>query len=149
MRILSLSLIGLLTTLSAQAAVTGQWFGTGTWGFQGSAVDCSMKMQYREDDSKLERVGGYFDCGLVGMHSDPLTWQKTNEGKLQMEGQDVGTISEAGFEATEDYGSDVKVTTKFRHDGRQGTYEERWVNDKGVEIYVIQGTLRLKETVRP
>lgn len=135
--------LGSLVSLSAHAEVSGIWTGFGEWTFQGSGTDCNMSMRYAESEGELKRLGGYFDCGIVALESTPLTWEK-KEGKLYLGGEEAGTISENEFFAREDYGDGVHIDTKFVRDGLKADYEERWINEKNVEIYKITGRLFLK-----
>jgi hypothetical protein len=143
MRTLSALLLSSLLSVTAQADATGIWTGFGEWTFQGAGTDCNMTMQYSENEGELRRVKGFFDCGIVALHSDPLTW--TKKGNDLFLGEDAaGNSSDAGFFTTENYGDGVHIETKFVRDGLKADYEERWINEKNVEIYKITGRLFLK-----
>ncbi|RZA07278.1 MAG: hypothetical protein EOP11_08170 [Proteobacteria bacterium] len=143
MRYLSTILLGLTFSVAAHADATGTWKGYGEWAFQGSGVPCEMTMRYDESEAELKRLGGFFECGIVALHSDPLTWAK-KDGALFLGEDAAGAISENGFASREDYGDGVHIETKFVRDGLKAAYEERWINEKNVEIYNISGNLKLE-----
>ena len=143
-RIISLITLGLAITLSAHADATGTWIGWGEWTFQGSGADCNMTIGYRESETEFRRLGGTFDCGIVALHSDPLTWTRQGN-QLFLNGEAAGEVSENGFFTKEAYGDGVHVETKFTREGLHADYQERWVNEQGVEIYLITGRLFLRQ----
>jgi hypothetical protein len=125
---------------SAHADVSGVWRGTGQWTYQGSGTDCIMGIHYEETATALKRIKGHFNCDVVALYSDPITWSKQGTD-LILDGKKAGSIGPQGFEATEGYGDEgVTITTKFVI-GRPGhaEYLETWREKNGTEIYVIRG----------
>lgn len=138
-------LVALLSTASAQAAVTGSWIGFGEWQFEGQGPDCNMIIGFRESETELKRLGGTFDCGVVVLHSDPLAWQKQGT-ELFLDGARAGEFTENGFTSIEPVNDEGAVAyTKFLRNGNSADYEERWVGKDGKEIYLIKGRLFLQE----
>lgn len=134
------SLLGLAT--QARADVTGRWQGQGEWTYEGSGTNCPvMLLAYEETATSLKRTKGFFECGVVALHSDPIAWERQGQ-ELSLDGEKAGEINENGFTASEGYSSDVSVTTKFTLKGQTADYLEIWRGKDGKDIYVIRGTFK-------
>lgn len=126
----------------ARADVSGRWQGQGEWTYEGKGTNCPvMLLAYEETQASLKRTKGYFECGVVALHSDPIAWDRQGQ-ELLLEGRKAGVINENGFTASEGYGSDVSVTTKFTVNGAAADYLETWRGKDGKDIYVIRGTFK-------
>lgn len=145
MRFILVMMVALLVGAEARADVTGEWVGTGAWYYGEDGVACpAMKISFRESDAKLDRTGGFFDCGIVTLHSDYFSWDRSG-GELSFGGAAAGSISERGFAATEPYGDEgitVRTDLVVEEGGTKASYLERWLTAEGEEIYVIRGDLR-------
>lgn len=145
MRFVLVMAVALFLGAQARADVTGEWVGTGAWYYGEDGVACpAMKISFRESETKLDRTGGFFDCGIVTLHSDYFSWDR-NGGDLSFEGAAAGNISERGFAATEPYGDEgITVRTDFvvEESGVKASYLERWLDKEGKDIYVIRGDFR-------
>lgn len=137
-----LFVLGLFVSLPAFADVSGRWIGWGEWTYQGQGTDCkTMVIRYQETAGEFKRLGGTFDCGIVVLHSDPLTWERRGN-ELFLDGAKAGALYPNGFETSEPYNDEgTMVHTKFVREGNHADYEERWVSKDGGEIYLIRGRL--------
>jgi hypothetical protein len=126
---------------SAQASVSGNWSGSGEWTYQGRGTECSkMSIHFEDSAGEFKRVSGFFDCGIVALHSDPFSWTK-NGSELFFNGKKAGRVSDVDFETTEPYGDDVTIQTTFEAEGGNADYQEVWRGKDGKEIYLIKGRL--------
>lgn len=134
--------LGFFLSLPALADVSGKWIGWGEWTYQGQGTDCpTMVIRYQETESEFKRLGGTFDCGIVVLHSDPLSWERRGS-ELYLGGVKAGVVHPNGFETSEPYNDEgTMVHTKFLREGNHADYEERWVSKNGNEIYLIRGRL--------
>lgn len=134
--------MGLFFSISAFADVSGKWVGSGEWTYQGQGTDCPrMQIRFQEAQSEFKRLGGTFDCGIVLLHSDPLSWERRGND-LYLDGVKAGALYPDGFEASEPVNDEGTMAhTKFVREGNQAEYEERWVSKNGNEIYLIRGRL--------
>jgi hypothetical protein len=138
---LRVALFILISTFAfgANAAVSGLWTGTGEWTYQGQGTDCpAMSLRFLETDTEFKRVSGFFDCGIVALHSDPFTWSKVG-GDLFFNNSKAGRVTETSFETLEPYADDVTIETKLSAQGKNADYQEIWRGKDGREIYVIRG----------
>ena len=144
MKILMLLLMFIST--SAFADVSGQWIGWGEWLYQGQGANCpTMSIGFSESPSEFRRLGGTFDCEVVVLHSDPLSWERRGDD-LFLNGIAAGRITPDGFETTEPYNDEgTMVHTKMKREGNHADYEERWVSANGNEIYLITARLFFRE----
>ncbi|HEX7675468.1 MAG TPA: hypothetical protein VF412_14930 [Bdellovibrio sp.] len=135
----------LLATSVSHAALGGEWNGWGDWTFQGSGAHCdTMKLQFNETQSQLQRVSGYFDCGITALQLPEQTFQK-NGKDLLVDGQVVGSVEADTYKWTERYSDTVKVQNLLQVEGHHMTYTETWIGSDGQTIYVITGRLFFKE----
>lgn len=127
---------------AARADVTGRWQGQGEWTYDGKGTNCPvMLLAYEETASSLKRTKGFFECGVVALHSDPIAWQRQGQ-ELLLDGQKAGVINETGFTASEGFSADVTVTTQFTIKDQTADYLEIWRGKDGKEIYVIRGSFK-------
>lgn len=132
----------MFSVVGAQANVSGRWQGKGEWTYEGKGTDCPvMLMAYEESANGFKRLKGFFECGVVALHSDPFSWERQGN-ELLFDGKKAGEINETGFVATEPYGDDVKITTKMTVTAETADYLEIWYGKDGKEIYVIRGTFK-------
>jgi hypothetical protein len=134
--------LGFFLTFPAFADVSGKWIGWGEWTYEGQGTDCkTMLIRYQETETEFKRLGGTFDCGIVVLHSDPLSWERRGND-LYLSGVKAGVLYPNGFETSEPYNDEgTMVHTKFVREGNHADYEERWVSKDGSEIYLITGRL--------
>lgn len=141
-----LLIAALIFSLPAFADVSGRWIGWGEWTFQGQGTDCkTMLLSYAETSTEFKRLGGTFDCGVVVLHSDPLSWERRGND-LFLNGVRAGALFPNGFETAEPYDDEgTMVHTKFVREGNHADYLERWIGKDGEEIYLITGRLFFRQ----
>jgi len=128
----------LFTPLMVSASLDGVWIGSGTWDYEGSSVPCLMKISFKEDETKLQRLSGNFDCNIVGLASDQQTWDKQN-GQFLWAGQPAGHYTGTEWLTEEPYDDKVTVTTHVVRQDERLKYVETWRNDKGDLVYTVTG----------
>jgi len=122
--------------------LTGKWTGWGEWTYQGSGTRCDV-MWLLFDDGKdyLERKDGYFDCGFVGLASEPARWTKKGSQLLDQNGADAGSYENGNVVLKEAYSENVDILTTIKVSGLHLDYSEIWTEKSGRELYVITGRM--------
>ncbi|MBI5742980.1 MAG: hypothetical protein HY952_00360 [Elusimicrobia bacterium] len=122
--------------------LTGKWTGWGEWTYQGSGAHCDV-MWLAFDDRKdyLERKGGYFDCGFVGLASEPAKFTKKGTQLLDVDGNPAGSYEGNVIKLNEAYSETVDIATTITVSGLHFDYSEIWTQKGGREIYVITGRM--------
>ncbi len=122
--------------------LTGKWTGWGEWTYQGSGTRCdAMWLTFDDKQGYLERKGGYFDCGFVGLASEPARWTKSGSVLLDAAGKEAGSYAAGAVTLREAYGENVDIVTTIKVDGLHFDYSEIWTEKNGRELYVIKGRL--------
>lgn len=123
-------------------SLAGKWTGWGEWTYQGSGTRCDMMtLTFAEGKDFLERKGGYFDCGVVALASEPARWTKKDGLLLDASGAEAGSYSGGAYTLREAYGENVGIVTKIKVSGLHFDYSEVWTEHAGRELYVITGRL--------
>lgn len=134
----------LFTSLGAwaqTAGLQGKWIGWGEWTFDGSGTNCQMQMAFSESATELKRTGGYFDCNVVGLASDPKTWVIQGSDLLE-DGAVVGHIKNNFVQVSEAYSDTVHIVTTMKLNGSKMDYEEIWYIHGTEVLYRIIGEFR-------
>lgn len=122
--------------------LTGKWTGWGEWTYQGSGTRCdSMTLTFEDGKDHLDRKGGYFDCGFVGLASEPGRWTKKNGLLFDEAGAEAGSYEKGVIVLKEAYSANVGIVTTIKVDGLHFDYSEIWTEASGKELYVITGRL--------
>ncbi len=142
-KLIFLALSSIFVSWGAQAAsgIQGSWAGWGLWTFGTSGTNCQMKIQFSESETEFKRLGGTFDCNVVALYSDPLTWTKQGD-QLFLEGSRAGEIKAGMVKFSEAANERTQVTTTINIAGDQADYEEIWYEDGTKVLYRITGQLR-------
>lgn len=138
MRYLLLILTSILLSTSAFATASGKWTGWVYWTFQGSGPKCLADLTLEETEGRLHRVGGFVDCDIVTMEINEEVLTKA-EGKLFIDGKEVGTYSQNSFQWTERYSEEVVIENTITVNGTNMDYHEKWIQADGRELYDLQG----------
>ncbi len=129
--------------------LVGQWRGWGTWTYEGQGADCPMMtIGFRATPEKLNRLGGYFDCQVVGLETAPAEWRRDGERLFDGERQ-IGKYTGTDFESVEILESGVKVTTRIHVEGDHLDYFEDWFEKSGRPLYEIRGRMFRRQTSSP
>lgn len=128
----------------AWAGANGKWIGWGYWNYEGSGARCDISLRFIETKTYFQRVGGYFDCSVVGMELPELKMEKKGQDLL-LNGEVVGKINGDQVEYKEKYSETVSVETKIQVDGRHLDYQEYWYEKDGDLLYEITGRVFLSE----
>ena len=137
-------LILISTTLSF-AGVGGNWQGWGEWSYDGSGSPCDMKISFNETSKSFSRTSGYFDCSIIGLDLEPVTYTKNGENLFDGD-KLIGRITENSLELKEAYSETVTIDTKLIVEGHHADYLEIWTGQDGNQIYKITGRLFLKDS---
>ncbi len=121
--------------------LTGKWLGQGEWTYQGSGAHCYMNLEFTDSKNYLERKGGYFDCGFVGLASEPAKFAKQGTQLIAENGQVAGSYENNVITLNEAYSETVGIVTTIKVDGLHFDYSEIWTGSDGKELYVITGRL--------
>ncbi|OGR62622.1 MAG: hypothetical protein A2X31_02300 [Elusimicrobia bacterium GWB2_63_22] len=121
--------------------LTGKWLGQGEWTYQGSGAHCYMNLEFVDTKDYLERKGGYFDCGFVGLASEPAKFAKQGTQLIAEDGQVAGSYENNVVTLNEAYSENVGIVTTIKVDGLHFDYSEIWTEANGKELYVITGRL--------
>jgi len=121
--------------------LTGKWLGWGEWTYQGSGAHCNMNLEFEDTKDYLLRKGGYFDCGFVGLASEPAKFAKKGAQLIAEDGQAAGSYEGGVITLNENYSENVGIVTTIKVDGLHFDYSEIWTEKSGKEIYVITGRL--------
>lgn len=122
--------------------LTGRWTGWGEWTYQGSGTRCDvMWLAFDDKSDSLERKGGYFDCGFVGLASEPGRWTKRGSALFDAAGNEAGSYAAGAVVLKEAYSENVDIVTTIKVDGLHFDYSEIWTEKSGRELYVITGRL--------
>lgn len=121
--------------------LTGKWLGHGEWTYQGSGAHCYMNLEFTDTKDYLERKGGYFDCGFVGLASEPAKFIKKGTQLLTEDGRPAGSYENNLITLNEAYSETVGIVTTIKADGLHFDYSEIWTEAGGKELYVITGRL--------
>lgn len=123
------------------ADITGDWIGWAHWTFQGSGTKCDASVSYIETENELRRVNGLIDCGMVYSEMIEETFSKKN-GKMYLQGEEVGTYSDSSYEWTEMYNESTAINVKLNNKKTSMDYAEKWMDlSRNREIYDIQARL--------
>lgn len=121
--------------------LTGKWIGQGEWTYQGSGAHCYMNLEFEDRKDYLLRKGGYFDCGFVGLASEPARFEKRGTQLFDQAGQAAGSYEGNVITLNEAYSDSVGIVTTIKADGLHFDYSEIWTEKNGRELYVITGRL--------
>lgn len=121
--------------------LSGKWLGQGEWTYQGSGAHCYMNLEFEDTRDYLLRKGGYFDCGFVGLASEPAKFLKSGTQLLTEDGQPAGSYEGGVIKLNEAYSENVGIVTTIKVDGLHFDYSEIWTEKSGKELYVITGRL--------
>jgi hypothetical protein len=139
--ILSLSLILLSGAVSwADSRAAGKWTGWGIWTYDGSGTNCNMVIQFSETDGEFKRDGGTFDCNIVALYSDPLTWKKSG-GDLLLDNSIMGNFHDNYVQTAELINDHTKAVMTLEITGNKAHYLEIWYTD-GKVLYRIEGDMK-------
>ncbi len=126
---------------SAPAGLTGKWLGWGEWTYQGSGTRCDMSLEFEDGAAYLFRKGGYFDCSVVGLATEPARFVKKGTQLLDQDGKVAGSYEGGVITLNEAYNENVDIKTTIKVDGLHFDYSEIWTEKSGAELYNIQGRL--------
>lgn len=130
-----------LFATSVFADVTGNWTGWSDWTFQGQGPRCTSTLQMKESATELKRLGGVIDCGVVAMDMQDALLTK-QDGKLFIDGEEVGSIQDDTYTWHERYNEDTMIYTTIIMKGHSMDYLEKWIQmSDNREIYDIKGRL--------
>jgi hypothetical protein len=136
----------LVNTSYALAGIAGDWQGWGTWTYDGSGTHCDMTMRFEETKTTFSRKSGYFDCLVVGLEVEPVTY--TKKGDQLYDGEKlVGVLTDNSLELSEVYSETVNINTTIKIDGHHFDYKEIWLGHDGSQIYNIDGRMFLKNSL--
>jgi hypothetical protein len=125
-----------------ESSLTGKWTGWGEWTYQGSGTRCDvMWLAFEDGKDYLERKDGYFDCGFVGLASEPARWTKKGSQLLDQNGAEAGSYEKGNVVLKEAYSENVDILTTIKVDGLHFDYSEIWTEKNGRELYVITGRM--------
>jgi hypothetical protein len=136
----------LLSTSMAFAGFNGNWQGWGDWTYGGSGTHCNMSITFIENTTSFSRNNGYFDCSIVGLDLEPVTFTKQGENLYDGE-KLVGKVTANTLELKEAYSETVTISTSMKVEGHHSDYQEIWNDQYGNEIYKITGRLFLKDSL--
>jgi hypothetical protein len=136
-----LILMTLFISTNVFADISGHWTGQGEWTYEGSGQHCFMNMSFKENQNKIERVGGSLDCDMVSLGIDSLTLTRSGKDLLDENNNIVGSYENDTLKMTEAYSESVDIKTEIKVNGLHFDYQERWVLKTGDEIYNITGRL--------
>ena len=130
--------------LQAQASLSGNWTGWGSWKFkgQGDGARCSpMQMTWSESKTQIAIEKGFFDCEVVAMHLEKTTWEIKDNKLFDDHNNEVGKYDGVHLEVF--MPSPNEKTTIGINVQRQANhidYREVWFNTKE-KVYVIEGRM--------
>ncbi|MCM2266604.1 MAG: hypothetical protein NDI60_02390 [Elusimicrobiales bacterium] len=123
-------------------SLAGKWTGWGEWTYQGSGTRCDvMWLIFEDKKDHLERKDGYFDCGFVGLASEPARWTKQGPLLLDQNGAEAGSYEKGTVVLKEAYSENVDILTTIKVSGLHFDYSEIWTEKSGRELYVITGRM--------
>lgn len=128
---------------NADTRLAGEWIGWGLWSYGDSGINCNMRLQFDENDNQVERLGGAFDCNVLALYSDPLSWNKS-DGVLTLNGTPSGEYRDGYVQMREPVNDTTSAVTTIRISGDRAAYEEIWSEGDKV-VYRIEGNLKRKK----
>lgn len=138
-------LFNLIThTHLAQANIGGEWHGTGEWKYDGSSMPCyDIQLVITEDENRLSRKLGHFDCDYVTLDAPPIDIQKIGSN-LVVDGKQIGSYENNKYIWSEDSSERVKIKVNIQRLANRLDYAEKWYDSQDVLIYDIKARLKLK-----
>jgi len=123
-------------------SLTGRWIGWGEWTYQGSGTRCDvMTLTFEDGKDYLDRKGGYFDCGVVALASEPARFEKRGSQLFDTSGRPAGSYEGNVITLNEAYNENVGIVTTITVNGLHFDYSEIWTEKNGRQLYVITGRL--------
>lgn len=127
--------------VSVFANLTGSWIGFGSWTYEGSAVRCNpMDMTWVESDFQLQMVSGQFECEVLALYLDTMTWTKQNGRLIDHNNVAVGYYDDKKIHIemlSPNAAAQIHIDiNKLRPTAYE--YKEVWFNEVQ-KLYIIEG----------
>ena len=133
-----------ILSLQSQASIEGNWTGWGFWAFRNEEdfTRCDlMKMRWLETQDALTLAHGFYDCGIVRMEVDPVSWKKKGPNLLDENGQISGTYDGQNLDIKiQSPVEGTQIHISLKREANHFDYREIWFNERE-KVYIIKGRL--------
>lgn len=129
-------------SLQSQASISGSWTGWGSWAFRNEQdlIPCNlMKMRWTENEKSLSLAHGFYDCEVVRMEIDPVSWQKVGQDLFDENSSKVGTYDGQNLDIKiQSPVENTMIHIKIKREANHFDYRETWFNSDE-KVYIIKG----------